>query len=130
MLKKLSTKVSLALIAVMAAVTGVFTWYLVRDLTRQANAVILEKGIASAQTGATIMSGTLDHIIDNGLFSVDEVFDSTLTPSIRTRNRTPGKSRSNCPPSHRARRHSITARPAAFPRYRHQGETGPNPSRT
>jgi len=80
MLKKLSVKVSLVLIAVMAAVMGVFTWYLARDLTQETNKVILEKGIASAQTGATIMGGMLDHIIDNGFFSVNEVFDFTLTP--------------------------------------------------
>ena len=80
MLKKLSAKVSLALIAVLAAVMAVFTWYLVRDLTRKTNEVILEKGIASAKTGATIMGGLLDHIVDNGLFTVEEVFDLALTP--------------------------------------------------
>jgi len=80
MFKKLSVRLSLAIIIVMVLVLGLFTAYLVRDRSRQLQQAIMDKGISAAQTGATVMGKMFDTIIDNDFFTVAEVFDSTLVP--------------------------------------------------
>ncbi len=80
MFKKLSVRLSLAIIIVMVLVLGLFTAYLVRDRSRQLQQSIMDKGISAAQTGATVMGKMFDTIIDNDFFTVAEVFDSTLVP--------------------------------------------------
>lgn len=80
MLKKLSVRLSLAIIIVMVLVLGLFTVYLVRDRSRQLHESIMHKGISAAQTGATVMGKMFDTIIDNDFFTLAEVFDSTLVP--------------------------------------------------
>jgi len=78
MFKRLSVKLSLLLMVVMLMIMAAFTAYLVRDRSKQLNGIILKKGIASAKTGARIVSNILDGIVDNGIFTLDEVFDRTM----------------------------------------------------
>ena len=80
MFKKLSVRLSLAIIIVMVLVLGLFTFYLVRDRSRQLHESIMHKGISSAQTGAAVMGKIFDAVIDNDFFTISEVFDSTLVP--------------------------------------------------
>ncbi len=80
MFKKLSVRVSLALIIVLGVIITVFTIYLVNDRSEQMREMILNKAIAAAQTGAKIMSVTFDNIIDNEVFSEKEFFDYSLEP--------------------------------------------------
>ena len=80
MFKKLSVRLSLVLIVVIVAVMTVYTIYLIFDRTHELNDMILQKGIVTAKTGAKIMGNILDTIIDDGIFSRDEVFDRTMIP--------------------------------------------------
>jgi len=80
MFRKLSAKISLALIAVMSLLMAAFTIYLVKNRTMETNRLILEKGIAASTVGARITGNMLDSIIDNGIFSIKEVFDRELVP--------------------------------------------------
>jgi serine phosphatase RsbU (regulator of sigma subunit) len=80
MFRKLSAKISLALIAVMSLLMAAFTIYLVKDRTREMNRLILEKGIAASTIGARITGNMLDSVVDNGIFSIQEVFDRELVP--------------------------------------------------
>lgn len=80
MFKKLSTKISLVLIAVMAILMAVLTIYLVEDRTQETNRLILEKGIEASSVGARITGEMLDGVIDNGIFSIKEVFNRELIP--------------------------------------------------
>jgi len=78
MLKKLSVRLSLALIVVMGVVFTVFAIYLVNNRTEQMHNMILSKGIASAQTGAKIMGTILENIVENKLFTREEIFNDSL----------------------------------------------------
>ncbi len=59
---------------------SLFTFYLAKQQTEEMNEKNLRKGIASAKIGAKIMGYTLENIIDNGLFSLAQVFDYSLAP--------------------------------------------------
>lgn len=78
MFKKLSVRVSLALIIVLGVIISIFTMYLVNDRSEQMRKMILNKAIAAAQTGGKIMSVTFDNIVDNEVFTEKEMFDYTL----------------------------------------------------
>jgi len=78
--KKLSVRLSFVLIIVIVAVMTVYTIYLILDRTREINDMTLQKGIVTAKTGAKVMVNTLESIIDDGIFSRDEVFDRTMIP--------------------------------------------------
>jgi hypothetical protein len=80
MAEKLLARLSVILIVAMVIIMTAFTVYLVHDRSREMNEMIMEKGVAAAKTGATIMGRILDGIVDNGLFTIDEVFDRTLVP--------------------------------------------------
>jgi serine phosphatase RsbU (regulator of sigma subunit) len=80
MFKKLSAKISLVLITVMAILMAALTFYLIEDRTREINRLILEKGIAASSVGARITGEMLNGVIDNGIFSIREVFDRELIP--------------------------------------------------
>ena len=80
MFRKLSAKISLALIAVMSLLMAAFTIYLVRNRTREMNRLILEKGIAASTIGARISGNILDNMIDNGIYSIKEVFEREMIP--------------------------------------------------
>lgn len=80
MFNSLSARLSLILIVVTLVFMVAFTVYLVRDRTDEMDEMILAKGTAAARTGATVMESTLDGIIDQGLFSTNEVFDHSLVP--------------------------------------------------
>jgi serine phosphatase RsbU (regulator of sigma subunit) len=80
MFKKLSFRLSLAIIFVTMVVLVFFTIYLVHDRSEQMQKIIRDKGITCAKTGATMMGKMFDTIIDNGFFTLSEVFDSTLVP--------------------------------------------------
>ena len=78
MFKKLSIRLSFALIVILGVIVTLFTVYLVNDRSKQLKETILNKGIASAQTGAKIMSKILDNIVDTKTFSRDQLFDFSL----------------------------------------------------
>lgn len=80
MFKKLSTKISLILIAVMTILMAALTFYFVQDRTKEMNRLILEKGVSAASAGARVMGEMLDSVIDNGVFSLQDVFDRKLIP--------------------------------------------------
>ncbi|MCX5785527.1 MAG: SpoIIE family protein phosphatase [Elusimicrobia bacterium] len=80
MFRKLSTKISLALIAIMSLLMALFTVGLIRNRTKEMDRLILEKGITAATVGARFTGNTLDNMIDNGIFSINEVFDRELVP--------------------------------------------------
>lgn len=80
MFKKLSVRLSFVLIIILGSIVTLFTIYLVNDRSAQLKDTILKKGIASAQTGAKIMSEILDNIVENKIFSLDEIFNDTLVP--------------------------------------------------
>ncbi len=78
MFKKLSVRISFALIVILGSIVTLFTIYLVEDRSSQLKDTILKKGIASAQTGAKIMSEILDNVVENKIFSRGELFNDTL----------------------------------------------------
>jgi serine phosphatase RsbU (regulator of sigma subunit) len=80
MFKKLSTRLSFALIFILGIIVTLFTIYLVNERSTQLKETILDKGIASTQTGAKIMSQILDNIIDNKVYTEEELFNYSLKP--------------------------------------------------
>lgn len=80
MFKKLSVRLSFVLIFILGSIVTLFTIYLVNDRSSQLKDTILKKGIASAQTGAKIMSEILDNIVENKIFSLEQLFNDTLVP--------------------------------------------------
>lgn len=80
MLKKLSFRLALIIIVIVVVVLILFAIYLARDQTQAMQKLLVHKGITCAKTGATVMGKMFDTIIDNGFFTLDEVFDLTLVP--------------------------------------------------
>jgi len=80
MFKKLSVRLSFALILILGTVNTLFTIYLVNDRSDQLKETILKKGIASAQTGAKIMSKILENVVDTKMFTLRQLFNDTLVP--------------------------------------------------
>lgn len=78
MFKKLSTRLSFALIIILGSIVTLFTIYLVNDRASQLKDTILKKGIATAQTGAKIMGEILDNVVENNIFTLEELFNDTL----------------------------------------------------
>ncbi len=78
MLKKLSTRLSIVTIFITAVLLALFTLHLVKIQTNNLNKMIQEKGIAVAETGAKTMAIMLENIIDNEIFTIDELFDQRL----------------------------------------------------
>jgi serine phosphatase RsbU (regulator of sigma subunit)/HAMP domain-containing protein len=80
MFKKLAVRLSFALILIMGSIVTIFTVYLVNERSEHLKETILNKGIASAQTGARIMSEILDNVVENKIFTEDELFNFSLKP--------------------------------------------------
>jgi serine phosphatase RsbU (regulator of sigma subunit) len=80
MFKKLSIRLSFALILILGIIVTLFTAYLVNDRSNQLKETILNKGIASTQTGAKIMSKILDNVVDTKLYTENQVFNFALKP--------------------------------------------------
>lgn len=78
MFKKLSFRLSFFLIIILGFIVTIFTIYLVNDRSDQLKKMMLQKGIAAAQTGAKIMSETLDNIVENNIYTKEELFNDTL----------------------------------------------------
>lgn len=76
----LAARLSLILIGLTLVFMAAFTVYLAGDRSNEMNEMILDKGISAASTGAIVMGRTLDGIIDEGLFTTNEVFDRALVP--------------------------------------------------
>ena len=66
------------LIVILGTIVSIFTTYLVNDRSDQLKQMMLQKGIAAAQTGAKIMSETHDNIIENNIYSEEELFNDSL----------------------------------------------------
>ena len=80
MFKKLSFRLSFALIIILGIIVTLFTIYLVNDRSEQMEKMILDKGKAVAQTGAKIMGEILENVVENKIYSEDELFNDTLIP--------------------------------------------------
>ncbi|MBU0486769.1 MAG: SpoIIE family protein phosphatase [Bacteroidetes bacterium] len=78
--RKLATKLSLGLMVMMGVIMTGFTFYIVHDRTKDLEKRILTKGIVSAQTGAEFAGHLLELIIDNGIYTRNEIFDTRLVP--------------------------------------------------
>jgi serine phosphatase RsbU (regulator of sigma subunit) len=80
MFKKLSVRLSFALIVILGVIVSLFTAYLVQDRSSQLKEFMLSKGIASAQTGAKLMGHLLENVVENNAFTDQQLFDFTLKP--------------------------------------------------
>ncbi len=80
MFKKLSVRLSFALIVILGTINTLFTVYLVNERSDQLKETILKKGIGTAQTGAKIMSKILDNVVDTKVFTLQQLFNDTLVP--------------------------------------------------
>ncbi|RLD67258.1 MAG: hypothetical protein DRI95_05105 [Bacteroidetes bacterium] len=78
MFKKLSFRLSFFLMIILGSIVTVFTIYLINDRSDQLKQMMLQKGIAAAKTGAKIMSETLDNVIENNIYTKEELFNDTL----------------------------------------------------
>jgi phosphoserine phosphatase RsbU/P len=78
--KKLSVRLSIALTVALTILLSLFTIWIINLRTIEMNRVILEKGATAAISGARTIRATLDGIIDNGFFTVQQVFDYALIP--------------------------------------------------
>jgi len=74
----------------MAVLITALAAYLVRERSRNMEKLILQKGIVSARTGARVLGHILDSVIDDGFFTINEVFDYTLVPVELPENITKG----------------------------------------
>jgi sigma-B regulation protein RsbU (phosphoserine phosphatase) len=78
-LKHLASKLSLAILITMAVAIMVGTVLLVYFVSSQSEKMTLQKVSASTQTGAKMMETILTGIVENGIFSLNEIFDFNLT---------------------------------------------------
>ncbi|OQY04434.1 MAG: hypothetical protein B6I20_03050 [Bacteroidetes bacterium 4572_117] len=80
MFKKLSFRLSFFLMVILGTIVTIFTIYLINDRSDQLKKMMLQKGIAAAQTGAKIMGVTLESIVENGNYTKTGLFNDSLTP--------------------------------------------------
>ncbi len=80
MFKKLSTRISVILSIILIVVMFGFGHYIIQERVNDLNETILQKGVASAKTGSVVAGRILDDIIDNGIFTLEEVLNHSLTP--------------------------------------------------
>ena len=78
MFKKLSFRLSFALIIILGIIVTLFTIYLVNDRTEQMEDMILKKGKAVSQSGAKIMGEILKNVVINNIYSEKKLFNDTL----------------------------------------------------
>ncbi|MDP8263236.1 MAG: SpoIIE family protein phosphatase [Candidatus Ancaeobacter aquaticus] len=82
MFKKLSVRLACVTILIMTMIIGVFTYYLVHDRSTQLYERILEKGVTAAKIGATSIGRILEELIDNGVYTEDQIFEQTLVAEM------------------------------------------------
>jgi len=80
MFRKLSFRLSFFLVILLGTIVTIFTIYLVNDRSEQLKQMMLQKGIAAAQTGAKVMSEILDNIVAHNIYTEKELFNDSLTP--------------------------------------------------
>ncbi|MCK4666742.1 SpoIIE family protein phosphatase [Candidatus Dependentiae bacterium] len=80
MFKKLSTRISFILSIILIIVMFGFGHYMIQERVNEMNETILQKGVASAKTASVITSRILEDIVDNGIFTLEEVLNHSLTP--------------------------------------------------
>ena len=80
MFKKLSFRLSFFLMVLLGTIVTIFTIYLVNDRSKQLKEMMLQKGIAAAQTGAKVMSEILDNVVEHKIYSLDDLFNDSLIP--------------------------------------------------
>ncbi|HEY6873335.1 MAG TPA: methyl-accepting chemotaxis protein, partial [Geobacteraceae bacterium] len=84
MAQKLSVKIVGILILVMVVIMTVFTIYFVRQRTTAMEDELLSKGRIEAMTGAKEMERVLEDAVDNGRFTLNEIFDENYVPMPNT----------------------------------------------
>lgn len=80
MFKKLSFRLSFFLVILLGTIVSIFTGYLVNDRSKQLKDMMLQKGIAAAQTGAKVMSEILDNVVEHDIYSLNDLFNDSLSP--------------------------------------------------
>jgi HAMP domain-containing protein len=76
--RRVSTKLSLSLMLLMMIIMITSTHYLVKNATNNLKEANLEKGATYALTHAKAIGEILDNIIDNEVFTLNEMFNQTL----------------------------------------------------
>ncbi|HXV19943.1 MAG TPA: HAMP domain-containing protein, partial [Desulfuromonadales bacterium] len=80
--KRISMKIVVSLIVVLAVILGGFTYFLVEDRARVLQEMMLTKARTLALTGAKSMAQVLTEAIDSGQLSEAQVFDTDYRPII------------------------------------------------
>jgi serine phosphatase RsbU (regulator of sigma subunit) len=80
MFNKLAIKLSFFLAIILSIILIIFSIFHIKSESSKLKTYILEKGSTYAQTGALIISQTLDNVIDNELFTLQEVTNFELVP--------------------------------------------------
>ncbi len=80
MFKKLSFRLSFFLVILLGTIVSIFTGYLVNDRSKQLKEMMLQKGIAAAQTGAKVMSELLDNVVEHNIYTQEDLFNDSLVP--------------------------------------------------
>ncbi len=80
MFKKLSFRLSFFLVILLGTIVSIFTGYLVNDRSKQLKEMMLQKGIAAAQTGAKVMSELLDNVVEHNIYTLEDLFNDSLVP--------------------------------------------------
>jgi serine phosphatase RsbU (regulator of sigma subunit) len=58
----------------------IFSFYLIKKETSNLQSIILEKGIASVQSGKSMMETILTSVVNHNIFTINEIFNQKLTP--------------------------------------------------
>ena len=80
MFRKISVKIAVILILVMAVIMTVFTVYLVQTQSAAKEAELLAKGRIVALTGAKMMERMLNDALTNGYLTIEDLFDENYVP--------------------------------------------------
>jgi len=80
MSQKLSIKIAVILIMVMVVIMSAFTFYFVKSRSENMEEELLSKGKIEAMTGAKMMEQLLEEQLNNGRFTLEDLFDTNYVP--------------------------------------------------
>jgi PAS domain S-box-containing protein len=73
---RLQNRITLLLIAILVPILVIFAWYDITSQRQNLEALILERAESTATSGAATVSSLLEHAIENGELTREEVFDT------------------------------------------------------
>lgn len=79
-MKKLSTKISFAVSMTVLILISIFTVYLVNHRSQELRTMLFTRGFMSAGIAQTVVENIFNTMIDDNIFTLSEVFDSSLLP--------------------------------------------------